>query len=191
MLPNFTVASLKAALGSAIAVFQAGYNFRNIITSVYTQVKTGFGVLGGLVVNTGGTASTVALYNGISSVVTVSIATPGVVTWAGHPLAVGSAIKFQTTSALPTGLTAGTTYYVISAGFGANSFRVSATPGGAAVNTSGSQAGVQTAWDVSDPIGTYPSTAVISPAIGAQFNQGLIAITADGGGAANVTVLYL
>jgi hypothetical protein len=38
-------------------------------------------------------------------------------------------------------MTAGTIYYVISAGFGANSFQISTSVGGAAVNTSGSQSG--------------------------------------------------
>jgi hypothetical protein len=46
---------------------------------------------------------------------------------------------------LPTGVTAGTVYYVIAAGFGANSFQFSATPAGAAVNTSGSTEGKITA----------------------------------------------
>jgi len=52
---------------------------------------------------------------------------------------------FTTTGALPTGITAGTTYYVIAAGLTANAFEVSATRGGSAVNTSGSQSGTHTA----------------------------------------------
>jgi hypothetical protein len=51
---------------------------------------------------------------------------------------------------LPTGVTAGTIYYVISAGFGANSFQFSATLAGAAVNTSGSTEGKITATTGSD-----------------------------------------
>jgi hypothetical protein len=77
---------------------------------------------------------------------TVTIASPGVFTLTAHGLSVGSAIKLTTTSALPTGLSAGVVYYVIAAGFGANSFQVSLTPGGAAVNTSVSQSGTHTAW---------------------------------------------
>ena len=50
-----------------------------------------------------------------------------------------------TTGALPTGYALNTTYYIIAVGFGVNSFRLSATPGGAAINTSGSQSGVHTA----------------------------------------------
>jgi hypothetical protein len=82
--------------------------------------------------------------NGAAITVTITIASPGVVSATAHGLGIGDPIKFSTTGALPTGLTAGTTYYVISAGFGANSFQVSASAGGAAIDTTGSQSGVHT-----------------------------------------------
>lgn len=75
---------------------------------------------------------------------TVSIATPAVVTLAGHGFLAGTPIVFSTTGALPTGITAGTTYYVIAAGLTTDTFEISATPGGAAINTSGTQSGVHT-----------------------------------------------
>ena len=81
---------------------------------------------------------------GEESVVTISIAAPGVVSWTGHGLANGTPIMFTTTGALPTGLTAGTTYYVVDAA--TDSFSVAATPGGTAITTSGSQSGVHTAF---------------------------------------------
>lgn len=80
---------------------------------------------------------------GFSNVVTISIASPAVITLNNHPFKAGHPVKFSTTGALPTGLTAGTIYYVISAGLTANTFEVSASSGGAAINTSGSQSGVQ------------------------------------------------
>lgn len=73
---------------------------------------------------------------------TVTIASPGVFTYNSHGLQAGDKVIFSTTGALPTGLTAGTTYYVISSGLTTNAFQVSATEGGAAINTSGSQSGV-------------------------------------------------
>jgi hypothetical protein len=73
---------------------------------------------------------------------TVSIATPAVATLAAHGWQIGQAIQWTTTGALPTGITAGTTYYIIATGFGAGAFQFSATKGGAAVNTSGTQSGV-------------------------------------------------
>lgn len=81
---------------------------------------------------------------GEESVVTISIAEPGVVSWVGHGLPAGTPIMFATTGALPTGLTAGTTYYVLAPA--TDSFTLAATPGGAAITTSGSQSGVHTAF---------------------------------------------
>lgn len=75
--------------------------------------------------------------------VTLTIATPAVAaTVAPHGLQVGSAVSFDTAGTLPTGVVAGTTYYIISAGFTANQFRFSATLGGAAINTTGAQSGI-------------------------------------------------
>jgi hypothetical protein len=79
-----------------------------------------------------------------SSTVTISIAAPGVVTWAAHGLSVNDTIRFTTTGALPTGLAINTTYYVKTV-LSANTFTVSTSAGGAAVTTSGTQSGVQTA----------------------------------------------
>jgi hypothetical protein len=79
-----------------------------------------------------------------SSTFTVTIASPGVITWTAHGLVAGASFTTTTTGALPTGMTAGTTYFVIAAGLGANSFQFSATQGGAAINTSGSQSGTHT-----------------------------------------------
>lgn len=73
--------------------------------------------------------------------VTVTIASPAVFTCTTNNFAVNDVVYFTTTGALPTGLSAGTRYYVISTGLGGNDFRVSATLGGTAVNTSGSQSG--------------------------------------------------
>lgn len=81
-----------------------------------------------------------------SNTVTITIASPGVVTWPNHGLTTDCVVKFTTTGALPTGLTAGTAYYVIP--LDANSFKVCTTAGGkngTAINTSGTQSGTHTA----------------------------------------------
>ena len=57
----------------------------------------------------------------------------GMVVLRSHTLVAGEPIKFATTGALPTGLTPGTTYYVIDASMTPDSFKVSATPGGSPV----------------------------------------------------------
>lgn len=88
-----------------------------------------------------------------NATITVTIASPAVVSDAGacaanvfqNCVSPGSVINFTTTGALPTGITAGTNYFVLSTGFVAGtSYRISLTQGGAAINTSGSQSGVQT-----------------------------------------------
>lgn len=80
---------------------------------------------------------------GSRSTVTITIASPGVVTWPNHGLAAGAPIVFSTTGALPTGLTAGTIYYVLADT--RDTFKLATSIGGTAINTSGSQSGVQTA----------------------------------------------
>lgn len=77
----------------------------------------------------------------VGDVVTITIASPGVITCSTNNFAVNDIVYFTTTGALPTGLTAGTKYFVISAGYSGNDFEVSTTLGGTAVDTSGSQSG--------------------------------------------------
>lgn len=85
-----------------------------------------------------------------TATVTMTIAAPGVISWNAHGLAAGTGVKFTTTGALPTGLVAGTTYYVVNPS--ANDFQVAATKGGSAITTTGTQTGVHTATSV--PTGT-------------------------------------
>lgn len=75
--------------------------------------------------------------------VTMTIASPCAVSWTAHGLPDGSTLTLSTTGALPTGLTVGTTYYVV--GAAANTFNLAATLGGTAINTTGSQSGMHTA----------------------------------------------
>jgi hypothetical protein len=77
-----------------------------------------------------------------SSTVTITIASPGVVSWTSHGLQAGQQVRLTTTGALPTGLAISTTYFVVSVD--ANSFQLSATQNGTAINTSGSQSGTHT-----------------------------------------------
>jgi hypothetical protein len=74
--------------------------------------------------------------------VTISIAAPGVVSLAGHNLPAAANVKFGTDGALPTGLVAGTTYYVVNPS--TDSFQVAATVGGTAITTTGTQSGTHT-----------------------------------------------
>ena len=69
---------------------------------------------------------------------TITIAIPAVLT---ASLRNGTAVILNTTGALPTGLAVGTVYYVV--GSTGTTCNLSATYGGAAINTTGSQSGTQ------------------------------------------------
>ena len=82
--------------------------------------------------------------------VTLTVASPCVVTSTDHGLRDGTGLVFSTTGALPTGITAGTTYYAKSTA--ANTFNLydtaaNAIAGGTTgrINTSGTQSGTHTA----------------------------------------------
>jgi hypothetical protein len=72
--------------------------------------------------------------------VTISNASPGVVTLTSHGFAANDPVVFSTTGSLPTGLTAGTKYYVKTV-LTADTFTVAATAGGTAINTSSAGSG--------------------------------------------------
>lgn len=75
---------------------------------------------------------------------TVTIAAPGVFTATSHGYIAGDSVVFTTTGALPTGIVANTVYFVTATSLAANTFTVSATLGGAAITTTGSQSGTHT-----------------------------------------------
>jgi hypothetical protein len=98
---------------------------------------------------------------GRSGSVTCTSASPGVFTWTGNTLSIGDQIVLGGT-AVPTGLTAGTTYYVATTGFVAGStFELAASAGGTAINSTST--------------GTAVTATVIRPiaTVSAATNSGL------------------
>lgn len=81
--------------------------------------------------------STIAAQTG-----TITIASPGVVTVPTTAIPGGNTVILSTTGSLPTGLTAGVTYYV--ANSSGLTFQLALTSGGTAITTSGTQSGVHT-----------------------------------------------
>jgi hypothetical protein len=74
--------------------------------------------------------------------ITITIASPGVITLpAGFSFPDGTAFTFTSTGALPTGLTVGQVYFVVSSTGG--TFSVSTTLGGTPITTAGGQSGTQ------------------------------------------------
>ena len=80
--------------------------------------------------------------SGSGATVTMTIATPCVVTDTGHTKIDGDMVRFSTTGDLPTGLVVDTTYYVVNAA--TDTYELSATSGGASIDTSGTQSGTHT-----------------------------------------------
>ena len=80
---------------------------------------------------------------GISDIqITITIASPGVVTLpSGFNFIDGTTLQLLTTGALPTGLSVGTVYFVVSST--GSTFSLATTAGGTPIVTSGSQSGVQ------------------------------------------------
>jgi hypothetical protein len=74
--------------------------------------------------------------NYISDSVAVSVASPGIIAHAGHSFVANTPVVF-TAGTLPTGLTVGTVYFVKNPIAGV-SYELSATSGGASINTTGS-----------------------------------------------------
>ena len=84
---------------------------------------------------------------------TVSSATPAVITSTAHELAVDDVVWFEATT-IPTGMTAYTNYYVINNGITADTFQVSLSPGGTAVNTTST--GTTVTWQKQNRAGFTP-----------------------------------
>lgn len=100
----------------------------------------------------------------INATCTMTIASPCVVTLAGHGYLGGETIMLATTGALPTGLSQNTIYYIKY--IDANTFNLSLTSGGANINTSGSQSGTHTVWTI-----RAGSTLTYSQICGSQTNR--------------------
>lgn len=92
---------------------------------------------------------------------TITIASPAVITKVAHGLTVNDIVIFATTGTLPTGLVAGTKYYVLSAGLTSDDFQVSISAGGAPVDTSGTQGGTQSVTKAT-PIAVSPNDPIFA-----------------------------
>lgn len=84
-----------------------------------------------------------AILGSPSATVTITIASPGVVTHTGHGLPEGTPVVMTTTVALPTGLSNGGRYFIINST--TNTYQLAATVDGAPIVTTGSQSGTHTA----------------------------------------------
>lgn len=131
---SFNIDFIQDVTGSRTLAYAWGYHFSGGTASVLSTAG----------------CSTDTLYGDVKvykqSAVTISIATPAVVSYTAHGLVTGQRVQITTTGALPTGLTASTSYYVIVND--ADSFWLATSLANAAagtkIATSGSQSGVHT-----------------------------------------------
>ncbi len=109
---------------------------------------------------TGGLATRGVALNSLGGTVTITIASPGVVSF-GVILSEGTAVSFTTTGALPTGLSVGTTYYLRNvSGLTAN---LSSTPTGSVITTTGTQSGTHSM--ILEDVPKYQYSLLVSDAL--------------------------
>ena len=136
-------ATITIASPAVVTVATAPANDTPVAFSTTGALPTGITLNQAYYVN-GRTATTykLATTSGTTQTVEITIATPGVVSGASAP-ANGDIVIFSTTGALPTGLVAATTYFAVNRT--STTFEVAATSGGVAIDTIGTQSGIQTA----------------------------------------------
>ena len=81
----------------------------------------------------------------VAATVTISHASPAVVTWANSNLRAGETVVFTTTGTLPAPLAPSTAYYVSATSLAAGSFKIAATVGGTPIVTTTAGSGTHTA----------------------------------------------
>ncbi len=118
-----------AAIGMEVNVGNRWANYANPVDVGSTRYTVGMQVV----------PDVLPALDGVNSVAcTISVGTPAVVTLNSHGFIANQGVVFGGAGTLPIGITAGATYFVMAAGLGANTFQISSTIGGAAVNTTGS-----------------------------------------------------
>jgi hypothetical protein len=146
-------------LGTGVATFLGTPSSANLRSALTDETGTGAAVFA-----TSPTIATPSITGRTPTTATVTISngSPGEVTWTANGLPVNAPVFFATTGALPTGLTAAVkstgsqispntyqsnpTLYYLKTIVTADKFTVSATPGGAAINTSSAGSGTHTAF---------------------------------------------
>ena len=139
-------ADAATAVAQTLQVQSVAAGNSNVAGADWTQIQslsTGTGTAGNRIDKAG-----FALAAAGGNTVTMTIATPCVVTLASHGYVTGTPIVFTTTGALPTGITAGTTYYVVAIADSTGTFNIATSVAnaiaGTLVATTGSQSGTHT-----------------------------------------------
>jgi hypothetical protein len=106
------------------------------------------------------------IFLGKSQNVTISVAPPAVVSWNNHGYKEGDAVQFSTTGQLPAPLVNGQIYYIKNVA--TNTFNLSSTRYGAAINTTAAGSGTHTAYATGE---LYYASPVGGAKLATFFNQ--------------------
>lgn len=109
---------------------------KNASTLEYYVLENYVGSIVSGVYDNGVTLDDGVAFTGDNTAITANAGTD-TITRVGHGLAVDDVVRFTVTSDIFAGLSANTQYWVISAGFTADNFRLSTTKGGSAVDITG------------------------------------------------------
>jgi hypothetical protein len=137
---EFRVSEIKNGPQISITTAGSGTHRYNIEGLTLTNLRENYDYVDLTILNPGEFISSAPT----GTTCTISIANPAVVTLNSHGFVAGDVIKFTTTGTLPTGISALSRFFVLDdAPPSANSFRISDESGGAAIETTGAQSGIQ------------------------------------------------
>lgn len=139
---------LDTAPTNKFAMFDIGVSTQTIsqdIIKIVAQVNERADSIALVNISAGGTIDITARdpAPAFMSIVTISNASPAIVSWMAHGMANSAMVRLSTTGSLPAGFAPDTTYYVINKT--ADTFQLSLTSGGAAINTISAGTGTHTA----------------------------------------------
>ena len=133
---EFSVSEIKGGAAVEITNVGSGTHTYNIAGLTLTNLRENYNYVDLTVFDPG------EFVSGDEGICTISIGVGAVITRNSHGYLANDVIRFDTTGALPTGISENIRYFVLSPN--PNDFQISAEPGGTAVDTSGTQSGVQT-----------------------------------------------
>ena len=135
---QFSLSTQKNGAAVSITTAGSGVHRYNIVGLTLTQTRENYNYIDITVFQPGEFISSTPT----GTTCTISIANPAVVTLVGHGLSAGAVVKFTTSGALPTGMSALNRYFVVSTG-NPDTFQITDVPGDPAIETTGTQSGVQ------------------------------------------------
>ncbi len=156
---QFSISTQKNGAAVSITTAGSGIHRYAIVGLTLTQTRENYNYIDITVFQPGEFISSTPT----GTTCTVSISNPAVVTLVSHGFSAGAVIKFTTTGALPTGMSIQNRFFVIATGLTANTFQFSDVPGGTAIETTGTQSGVQKVGLVTGRVGETTFAVIAIP----------------------------